>query len=281
GSARPDLCGRPGVNPLRAKTLFHVTPEYRELLQTLAGEIDINAQHNLDVKEGFAVADKDTLRFGAHEFVEDSINRKETRPNAADLSRILASIEEAKSQSDYCVVSVHSHEMTGEDKERPAEFIRTFARACIDAGAGAVIGHGPHLLRGIERYKGGVIFYSLGNFLFENDTTTHQPADFYEKYGLSSADMVGKGMTVRSRDGAIGLGANEDVWRSVVASWEVTDGKTGQIRLHPIHLGMGLARYRRGLPVLAHDDALLEHLGELSREFDTGIRIQNHIGIIE
>ncbi len=38
---------------------------------------------------------------------------------------------------------------------------------------------------GIECYNGGVIFYSLGNFIFENDTTTHQPADFYEKYGLA------------------------------------------------------------------------------------------------
>ena len=35
----------------------------------------------------------------------------------------------------------------------------------IDAGADAVIGHGPHVLRGIEFYRGRPIAYSLGNFL--------------------------------------------------------------------------------------------------------------------
>ena len=79
------------------------------------------------------------------------------------------------------MVSIHSHQMTGEDKESPAQFLQTFAKACIDAGASVILGHGPHILRGIELYKDGIIFYSLGNFLFENDTTTHQPADFYEK----------------------------------------------------------------------------------------------------
>ena len=34
----------------------------------------------------------------------------------------------------------------------------------IDAGADAVVGHGPHVLRGVEFYKGRPIFYSLGNF---------------------------------------------------------------------------------------------------------------------
>jgi poly-gamma-glutamate capsule biosynthesis protein CapA/YwtB (metallophosphatase superfamily) len=41
---------------------------------------------------------------------------------------------------------------------------QVFARAAIDAGADAVIGSGPHVLRGIEFYKGHLIAYSLGNF---------------------------------------------------------------------------------------------------------------------
>lgn len=43
--------------------------------------------------------------------------------------------------------------------------LRRFARAVIDAGADAVIGHGPHVLRGIEFYQGRPIAYSLGNFV--------------------------------------------------------------------------------------------------------------------
>ena len=41
---------------------------------------------------------------------------------------------------------------------------RLFARSVIDAGADLVVGSGPHVLRGMQRYHGKVIAYSLGNF---------------------------------------------------------------------------------------------------------------------
>lgn len=280
GNQRLDMKGRPGVNPLHFQNKFHVTEEYYDMLQKLAGEIDINAQQNLDVKEGFAVAPEGSFKFGGHEFIPDNANFKETIPSAADVQRITDSIREAKKQSDYVMVSIHSHEMTGEDKERPAQFLQTFAKACIDAGASVVLGHGPHILRGIELYKGGIIFYSLGNFLFENDTTTHQPADFYEKYHMSNTSMVGEGMDNRSKNGTIGLGVNPDVWRSVIAQWDVEGGQATALRLYPIHLGMELPRYRRGLPAFAEDDELLTHLAELSAPFGTRIDIVDHVGIV-
>ena len=42
--------------------------------------------------------------------------------------------------------------------------LRAFSRAVVDAGADLVVGHGPHVLRGMEWYKGRLIAYSLGNF---------------------------------------------------------------------------------------------------------------------
>jgi len=50
--------------------------------------------------------------------------------------------------------------------EAPDHAQRAFARALIDAGVDAVIGHHPHVLQGIEKYRNGVIVYSLGNFVF-------------------------------------------------------------------------------------------------------------------
>ncbi|MEN0059492.1 MAG: CapA family protein, partial [Bdellovibrio sp.] len=41
---------------------------------------------------------------------------------------------------------------------------RAFAKAAIDAGADLILGHGPHVLRGMEIYKSKLIVYSLGNF---------------------------------------------------------------------------------------------------------------------
>ncbi|HEX3275582.1 MAG TPA: CapA family protein [Gemmatimonadales bacterium] len=47
----------------------------------------------------------------------------------------------------------------------PRGELRRWARAMVDAGADAVVGHGPHVLRGMEFYRGRLIAYSLGNFL--------------------------------------------------------------------------------------------------------------------
>ena len=51
----------------------------------------------------------------------------------------------------------------------PSSFIRDAAHAAIDAGADLVVGHHPHVLQGIEWYKGHLIAYSLGNFVFDQD----------------------------------------------------------------------------------------------------------------
>jgi hypothetical protein len=49
----------------------------------------------------------------------------------------------------------------GEDRGNP----RAFAHAVVDAGASIVLGSGPHVIRGVERYRGRLIAYSLGNFV--------------------------------------------------------------------------------------------------------------------
>lgn len=48
----------------------------------------------------------------------------------------------------------------------PEQYQQTLGRKCIDWGADLVIGHHPHVLQGIEEYKGRFILYSLGNFCF-------------------------------------------------------------------------------------------------------------------
>ncbi|MDB4970782.1 MAG: Capsule biosynthesis protein capA [Myxococcales bacterium] len=48
---------------------------------------------------------------------------------------------------------------------------RALAHRLVDAGAAAVLGHGPHAMQGVERYRRGVIAYSLGNFAFGCDCT--------------------------------------------------------------------------------------------------------------
>jgi poly-gamma-glutamate synthesis protein (capsule biosynthesis protein) len=53
-----------------------------------------------------------------------------------------------------------------EGKTELRDYQITLARAAIDAGASVVLGHHPHILQAVERYRQGAILYSLGNFVF-------------------------------------------------------------------------------------------------------------------
>lgn len=106
-----------------------------------------------------------------------------TEPDPEDMAAIAAVVSNASRQADQVIVSMHAHE-SGGSRAEPAEFLVTFAHAMIDAGATIFVGHGPHVLRGIEIYKGKPIFYSLGDFMFQPETVPFQAGDNYRKYGL-------------------------------------------------------------------------------------------------
>jgi poly-gamma-glutamate synthesis protein (capsule biosynthesis protein) len=89
----------------------------------------------------------------------------QSRPGTAPgyAAFIEADIKAARRQADYVAVSFH----WGKELARqPQPYQVRTARKAVDAGADLVLGHHPHVLQGIERYKNGVIFYSLGNFAF-------------------------------------------------------------------------------------------------------------------
>jgi hypothetical protein len=92
-----------------------------------------------------------------------------------DIGRSAAVVDSLRGLADLVVVTFHGGaegaralrvpEAAESLASEPRGDLRRWARAVIDAGADAVIGHGPHVLRGIEFYGGRPIVYSLGNFL--------------------------------------------------------------------------------------------------------------------
>ena len=99
------------------------------------------------------------------------------------MDEIAAVVKSAATLADQVIVTIHAHE-GGRTRLEPAEFLVTFAHAMIDAGADLFVGHGPHVLRGIEIYKGAPILYSLGDFIFQNETLLRYPADNYDEQQL-------------------------------------------------------------------------------------------------
>lgn len=76
----------------------------------------------------------------------------------------LRKIRDSKLISNITIVSAHWGE---EYQDRQNSVQQTIARKFVDAGADIVAGHHPHVVQGIEKYKQGLIFYSLGNFIFD------------------------------------------------------------------------------------------------------------------
>ncbi len=99
---------------------------------------------------------------------------------------ILADIDTLRDRDsvDYVVIVLHwgTEKATVPDNDQIQ-----FAHALIDGGADAVIGHHPHVLQGIERYKSGVIAYSLGNLVFGgNSRDTYDTGVFEIALGAKS-----------------------------------------------------------------------------------------------
>lgn len=84
-----------------------------------------------------------------------------------DPNELIAEIKKAKASYNHVLVEVHWGK---EYADHPEDYQVDFAHKYIDAGADAVIGMHPHVLQGIEFYKGKPIFYSLGNFMFFKNT---------------------------------------------------------------------------------------------------------------
>ena len=82
-----------------------------------------------------------------------------------NLNSLQASVEELRPKVDLIVVSMHSG--VEYNTTNPTSTQLEFAHTAIDAGADLVLGHHPHVLQPVEEYKGKLIFYSLGNFVFD------------------------------------------------------------------------------------------------------------------
>jgi poly-gamma-glutamate capsule biosynthesis protein CapA/YwtB (metallophosphatase superfamily) len=85
-----------------------------------------------------------------------------TWPNREDLQRMREDISNAKKEADIVVMT--DHWGTVYDPVVIPDYELDIGHAAIDAGADLVLGHSPHILKGIEVYKGKVIVHSLGNF---------------------------------------------------------------------------------------------------------------------
>ena len=138
GRTRGDIPARPGLNPLRFSTTYVVPRERLESLRSMMQELGMDPP-----------ATGDGLSFRGNRFVVGDAPAVRTEANPEDVREIGAVVANASRLADYTIVTIHAHEGDG-DRFVPAQFLVEFAHAMVDADADIFVGHGPHVVRGIN-----------------------------------------------------------------------------------------------------------------------------------
>jgi poly-gamma-glutamate synthesis protein (capsule biosynthesis protein) len=278
GEARGAVKARPGANVLRHAVTHEVPADaFQSLLALGAG---LAAGPGGGLGRHFR-RDGDTVTFLGRTFTRGDGYRTVAAINPFDLELNLRWIAEARLLADWVVVSAHCHE-SGVTREDPPDFAVSFARQAVDAGADVVFGHGPHLDRGIEIYRGKPILYALGNFIIQNETIAQQPWDFTQRLGLPPTATTGDAYRARDARSRGGLAQDPIGLQSAVAAVEFRGGALAEIRLHPLDLGLGTPQRRRaGRPMLAEGEtatAIIERFARLSARYGTEVEVVREPG---
>ncbi len=294
GRARNGVRGRPGLNPLRFTTTYVVPRDRLEQLRAMQAEITgrpstpPQAQGRSEPGRGTtgsgpAQSGSDSLTFFGRRFVLGEKAEVRTEPLKEDVEEIAAVVRNASRLADYTFVTIHAHE-GGANRAVPAQFLVTFARAMVDAGADFFVGHGPHVLRGIEMYKGKPILYSLGDFIFQNETVLRLPSENYQPFDLGASAGVADFNDRRYNNDKAGFPADREIWEAVVAVPRWENRRLVELALHPISLGFGKPRTERGRPLLADAETgkkILDDLVQRSAPFGTRIAVRGGVGYVE
>jgi poly-gamma-glutamate synthesis protein (capsule biosynthesis protein) len=94
-----------------------------------------------------------------------------TEAHDADVEAACAAIRSVRREARLVVVALHwgiPHGFAARSYGILAEYQRPLAHALVDAGANLIVGHHPHVVHPIERYRGAIIAYSLGNYVFHS-----------------------------------------------------------------------------------------------------------------
>jgi len=158
-----------------------------------AGENEVRAREPKIIERNgvkFAFLGYDDTRSGRH----NGYRATAEKPGVARLTEgnLAQDIREARKMAHVVIVSFH---WGVEYEESPTERQKILAHLAIDSGASLVLGHHPHVIQPLEEYKDGYIFYSLGNFVFDqmwSDETRNGliARIFFERGKITKVEMI-------------------------------------------------------------------------------------------
>lgn len=183
------------------------------------GIVSVGAGINLEASRKMKTIEKGGIRFGFLAYSSrttkgsDYAGRDSPGVAPLEVDIVIADVVRYRSEVDHLIVSLH---WGVEYAEYPTPDQMRIGHKIIDAGASLIVGHHPHIIQGYEKYKDGIILYSLGNF-FDSDLEWHG-ADKTYRSKLKEADRESILAQVR-------FSKNEIVDIEFVPTWLNDDGQ--------------------------------------------------------
>jgi len=277
-----NIGGRPGINALNYTVFYHVTAEQLTALKSIrrATYTPPPGTTNVSTLPDPATEPADRVQFLGVWYKVGTPGTRSFEMNAADLREIMRSIRNGKYLSEFLIANCHCHQgsITGQQwlfEDQTPEFLIDLAHQAIDNGADMFVGHGPHVLRGIQIYKGKPIFYGMGEFYYQ-----WQHMDSSLMSGSWGQDALRGDSDVANRVSATWRPIN---FESMVAESRYDKGKLVEVRLIPTSGAWDGPISQLGLPRLAAPalaQKILARVQQLSKPFGTTITIENNVGVI-
>jgi len=206
-----------------------------------------------------------------------------TLPSAADMRTMSEAVRRARTGVDVLMVSFHQHwnvdvppgaerpqradvapgtvvpALLADPVNQVAEGRKLICRAAIDAGADVVVGHGPHVLNGVEMYRGKPILHSLGHFYMQ-----------LLRDGVALPRMQMSPTMARFAETSYYL---EEYRWSAVARVFVRGGAVTRVQILPVYMDVQKDGYPF-FPADADARTVNDALGVLSRPFGADLRTE-------
>jgi poly-gamma-glutamate capsule biosynthesis protein CapA/YwtB (metallophosphatase superfamily) len=290
-----DVGGRPGVNAIQLERSLVVTADQFAALKKIRDAIyERRAEYSGPVRPpSNQPTDRLQLFNGTNGVVPASISFKvgekpgsiEYVMNADDLRGTLRSIRNGKQFSDFMIATVHAHQAANvlqQYGDTPPNFLVELAHKSIDNGADAFIGHGVHVVRGVEIYQGKPIFYGLGEFFCEMQWAPVESRTYRGRKLDPLTTEVTEAELGDSRE-PTPTGTRID-YESILALSKFDGGRLAEIQLYPIELRYDGPLSQWGIPRIAPPEIgrrILERVQALSTPLGTTIKISGNTGVIK
>ena len=289
--------GRPGANYLRVARTVHLPAAAYDALRALASEHDYAFPGAFPVIPSVMIF-RDRIRIGSDWYMQSNVPGYSYEANESDVADILKNVRNAAYFSNFCVVSVHTHQwMIDRDKPRggldgetqePPDFLTKLARQTIDNGADMFCAHGPFEFRAIEIYKGKPIFYGLGSFVRQAYMQEALPWDMYRaaEFGTNRFESVNP-LATDQTDAEILFARTakhpKTYFEGLLPICHFRESRLDRIELHPTDLGFSGPICDLGTPRYAErtiGDSLILKVAELSSKFGTKVSMEEGLGVV-